>query len=182
MANLRIAKRYAKALFEIAEETKNLEKITNDVVFIDSLIRSSRELQLFLKSPIIKEDKKREVLKEIFSDSRVDPVTLKFIMLLVEKKREDILHDIVKVYQQIYDEKMGIVSAEVVTAVEVGERLKKKIEQKILELTGAKKVKASYRVDPSIIGGIVIRVGDTVYDASIRRRIQLLREQLIYGS
>jgi F-type H+-transporting ATPase subunit delta len=103
-------------------------------------------------------------------------------MLLVEKKREDILHDIVKVYQQIYDEKMGIVSAEVVTAVEVGERLKKKIEQKILELTGAKKVKASYRVDPSIIGGIVIRVGDTVYDASIRRRIQLLREQLIYGS
>jgi F-type H+-transporting ATPase subunit delta len=182
MANLRIAKRYAKALFEIAEETKKLEKITNDVVFIDSLIRSSRELQLFLKSPIIKEDKKREVLKEIFSDSRVDPVTLKFIMLLVEKKREDILHDIVKVYQQIYDEKMGIVSAEVVTAVEVGERLKKKIEQKILELTGAKKVKASYRVDPSIIGGIVIRVGDTVYDASIRRRIQLLREQLIYGS
>jgi F-type H+-transporting ATPase subunit delta len=182
MANLRIAKRYAKALFEIAEETKKLEKITNDVVLIDSLIRSSRELQLFLKSPIIKEDKKREVLKEIFSDSRVDPVTLKFIMLLVEKKREDILHDIVKVYQQIYDEKMGIVSAEVVTAVEVGERLKKKIEQKILELTGAKKVKASYRVDPSIIGGIVIRVGDTVYDASIRRRIQLLREQLIYGS
>jgi F-type H+-transporting ATPase subunit delta len=182
MANLRIAKRYAKALFEIAEETKKLEKITNDVVFIDSLIRSSRELQLFLKSPIIKEDKKREVLKEIFSDSRVDPVTLKFIMLLVEKKREDILHDIVKVYQQIYDEKMGIVSAEVVTAVEVGERLKKKIEQKILELTGAKKVKASYRVDPSILGGIVIRVGDTVYDASIRRRIQLLREQLIYGS
>jgi F-type H+-transporting ATPase subunit delta len=182
MANLRIAKRYAKALFEIAEETKKLEKITNDVVFIDSLIRSSRELQLFLKSPIIKEDKKREVLKEIFSDSRVDPVTLKFIMLLVEKKREDILHDIVKVYQQIYDEKMGIVSAEVITAVEVGERLKKKIEQKILELTGAKKVKASYRVDPSIIGGIVIRVGDTVYDASIRRRIQLLREQLIYGS
>jgi len=182
MANLRIAKRYAKALFEIAEETKKLEKITNDVVFIDSLIRSSRELQLFLKSPIIKEDKKREVLKEIFSDSRIDPVTLKFIMLLVEKKREDILHDIVKVYQQIYDEKMGIVSAEVVTAVEVGERLKKKIEQKILELTGAKKVKASYRVDPSIIGGIVIRVGDTVYDASIRRRIQLLREQLIYGS
>jgi F-type H+-transporting ATPase subunit delta len=182
MANLRIAKRYAKALFEIAEETKKLEKITNDVVFIDSLIRSSRELQLFLKSPIIKEDKKREVLKEIFSDSRVDPVTLKFIMLLVEKKREDILHDIVKVYQQIYDEKMGIVSAEVVAAVEVGERLKKKIEQKILELTGAKKVKASYRVDPSIIGGIVIRVGDTVYDASIRRRIQLLREQLIYGS
>jgi F-type H+-transporting ATPase subunit delta len=182
MANLRIAKRYAKALFEIAEETKKLEKITNDVGFIDSLIRSSRELQLFLKSPIIKEDKKREVLKEIFSDSRVDPVTLKFIMLLVEKKREDILHDIVKVYQQIYDEKMGIVSAEVVTAVEVGERLKKKIEQKILELTGAKKVKASYRVDPSIIGGIVIRVGDTVYDASIRRRIQLLREQLIYGS
>ncbi len=182
MANLRIAKRYAKALFEIAEETKKLEKITNDVVFIDSLIRSSRELQLFLKSPIIKEDKKREVLKEIFSDSRVDPVTLKFIMLLVEKKREDILHDIVKVYQQIYDEKMSIVSAEVVTAVEVGERLKKKIEQKILELTGAKKVKASYRVDPSILGGIVIRVGDTVYDASIRRRIQLLREQLIYGS
>ncbi|CUU01419.1 F-type H+-transporting ATPase subunit delta [Candidatus Thermokryptus mobilis] len=182
MANLRIAKRYAKALFEIAEEMKKLEKITNDVVFIDSLIRSSRELQLFLKSPIIKEDKKREVLKEIFSDSRVDPVTLKFIMLLVEKKREDILHDIVKVYRQIYDEKMGIVSAEVITAVEVGERLKKKIEQKILELTGAKKVKASYRVDPSIIGGIVIRVGDTVYDASIRRRIQLLREQLIYGS
>lgn len=135
-----------------------------------------------MKSPIIKEDKKREILKEIFSDSRVDPVTLKFILLLVEKKREDLLHDIVKVYQQLYDEKMGIVTAEVTTAVEVNNSDRKKIEKKIIELTGAKSVKAIYKVDPSIIGGIVIRIGDTVYDASLKRKIQLLREQLIYGS
>lgn len=182
MANIRIAKRYAKALIEIAEEMNKLDKITKDVQFIDSLIRDSRELQLFLKSPIIKEDKKKEILKEIFSDSRVDPVTLKFILLLVERNREDLLHDIVKTYRQLYDEKMGIVSAEITTAVEISNSEKKKIEKKILELTGAKKVNPIYKVDPSIIGGVIIRIGDTVYDASIRRKIQLLREQLIYGS
>lgn len=182
MANIRVAKRYAKALIEIAEELKKLDRITSDVQLIDSVIKSSRDLQLFLKSPIVKEEKKREILKEIFSDSRVDPVTLKFILLLVEKKREDLLHDIVKVYQQLYDEKMGIVTAEITTAVETNNSDKKKIEKKIVELTGAKSVKAIYKVDPSIIGGVVIRIGDTVYDASLKRKIQLLREQLIYGS
>lgn len=182
MPNLRVAKRYAKALIEIAEELEKLDRITHDVQLIDSVIRSSRELQLFLKSPIIKEDKKKEIIQEIFTDSRVDPVTLKFMLLLIEKKRENLLHDIVKMYQELYDEKMGIVTAEVLTAVEISESEKKKVERKILELTGAKKVKAIYKVDPSIIGGIVIRIGDTVYDASIRRKVQLLREQLIYGS
>ncbi len=182
MANIRIAKRYAKALIEIAEEMDKLDKITKDVQFIDSLIKDSRELQLFLKSPIIKEEKKKEVLKEIFSDSRVDPITLKFILLLVEKKREDLLHDIVKTYRQLYDEKMGIVTAEITTAVEISGSEKKKIEKKILELTGANEVNPIYKIDPSIIGGVIIRIGDTVYDASIRRKIQLLREQLVYGS
>ncbi|CUS89612.1 ATP synthase, F1 delta subunit, partial [Candidatus Kryptonium thompsonii] len=101
MANIRIAKRYAKALIEIAEELKKLDRITQDVQLIDSMIRSSRDLQLFLKSPIIREDKKREIIQEIFADSRVDPIVLKFILLLVEKKREDLLHDIVKVYQEL---------------------------------------------------------------------------------
>jgi F-type H+-transporting ATPase subunit delta len=182
MANIKIAKRYAKALIEIAEEMNKLDKITKDVQFIDSLIKDSRELQLFLKSPIIKEDKKKEILKEIFSDSRVDPVTLKFILLLVEKNREDLLHDIVRTYRQLYDEKMGIVTAEITTAVEISDSEKKKIEKKILELTRANKVNPIYKVDPSIIGGVIIRIGDTVYDASIRRKIQLLREQLVYGS
>ncbi|CUS78218.1 ATP synthase, F1 delta subunit [Candidatus Kryptonium thompsonii] len=107
---------------------------------------------------------------------------MKFILLLVEKKREDLLHDIVKVYQELYDEKVGVVTAEVITALELNGNERKKIEKKILELTGAKKVKAIYKVDPSILGGIIIKIGDTVYDASIKRRIQLLREQLIYGS
>jgi len=182
MANIRIAKRYAKALIEIAEELKKLDRITQDVQLIDSMIRSSRDLQLFLKSPIIREDKKREIIQEIFADSRVDPIVLKFILLLVEKKREDLLHDIVKVYQELYDEKVGVVTAEVITALELNGNEMKKIEKKILELTGAKKVKAIYKVDPSILGGIIIKIGDTVYDASIKRRIQLLREQLIYGS
>ncbi|MFN3135651.1 MAG: ATP synthase F1 subunit delta [Candidatus Kryptonium sp.] len=182
MANIRVAKRYAKALIEIAEELKKLDRITQDVQLIDSMIRSSRDLQLFLKSPIIKEDKKREIIQEIFVDSRVDPIILKFILLLVEKKREDLLHDIVKVYQELYDEKVGAVTAEIVTVVELNSTEKNDVEKKVLELTRAKKVKAIYKVDPSIIGGIIIRIGDTVYDASIKRRIQLLREQLIYGS
>lgn len=182
MANIRIAKRYAKALIEIAEEMKKLDRITKDVQFIDSVIRSSRDLQLLLKSPIVREEKKKEILKEIFSDSRVDPVTLKFIILLVEKGREGLLPDVVKTYQQLYDEKMGIVTVEITVAYEVSDSEKKKIERKILELTKAKAIKPIYKIDPSIIGGVVIRIGDTVYDASIRRKIQLLREQLIYGS
>lgn len=182
MANSRIAKRYAKALLEIAEESKKLDKITQDIQTIDSLIKISRDIQLFLKSPIIKEEKKKEIIREIFSDGKIDPVTLRFILLLVDKNREGLLHDITKAYQDLYDEKMGIVNAEVVTVIEIDEDEKKKVEQKILELTGANKVKATYKVDPTIIGGIVIKIGDRVYDGSIRRKIYLLREQLIYGS
>ena len=182
MANLRVAKRYAKALIEIAEEAKKLDKITQDMQLIDTMIRSSRELSLFLVSPIIKPEKKKEVLQKIFSDHKVDPLTFKFIMLLVDKNREDVLHDIVKSYQELYDKKMGIVTAEVTTAVEISNSLKEKIEKKIIELTGAKKVKAIYRVDPKIIGGVKIRIADTVYDASIKRKIEILKEKMIYGS
>lgn len=182
MPNLRVAKRYAKALIEIAEELKKLDRITQDVQLIDSVIKNSRELQLFLKSPIIREDKKKEVIQEIFTDSRVDPIMLKFILLLIEKKREALLQDILSMYQELYNEKMGVVTAEVITAVEIDVNDKKKVEKKILEMTHAEKVRAIYKIDPSIVGGIVIKIGDTVYDASIRRKIQLLREQLIYGS
>ncbi len=177
MTHFRVARRYARALITLAEEQNKLEVIVGDLERISSLIRSSRELELFLQNPTIGKEKKRLALDEIFS-KMVDELTHKFILLLVAKDRENILMQIIEQYRQMVDEKMGIVRADVRSAVEFNKNQEKSLKDQLEGYTG-KKVQVTYSLDRSLKGGFLARMGDTVFDASIRRQLELLEKKFI---
>jgi F-type H+-transporting ATPase subunit delta len=177
MAHFRVARRYARALLTLAEEQKKLERIGSDVEKISALVRASRDLELFLQNPTIMKDKKTRALREIFSKT-VDSTTLHFLLLLVAKGRENILMPIIGQFRLLVDEKMGIVRAEVTSAVALTEQQEKGLVNRLEGFTG-KKVQVQYSLDRSLQGGFLARIGDTVFDASIRHQLELLRKKFI---
>lgn len=177
MTDVRVAKRYARALITLAEEMGKLEIVDGDLQRISKLVASSRELQLFLQNPTIGKDKKRKAATEIFS-KMVDELTFKFILLLISKGRERVLRTIIEQYQHMHDEKMGIVRAQVRSAVEFDAGQAKKLIHQLEGFTG-KKVEVTYSLDTRLQGGFVAQMGDTVIDASIRRQLELLKQKFM---
>lgn len=180
MRQTRVARRYAQALMDLAEESKRLVQITNDLESLHRMLRESREFVLFLKSPVIKGDRKKEVLKELFQ-STLDATTQSFLELLAEKGREDILDEIITQFLYLRDEKLGIVAVDVKAAVEFDPDQKTRLEERFVSLT-KKKVRISFSLEKVLKGGFVARLGDTVYDGSVQRQLEMLRAKFAEGT
>jgi F-type H+-transporting ATPase subunit delta len=176
MSNTRIARRYAEAFLLAAEEQKTLlKKVGDDFLKLRDLLNESHELQLFLKSPVIKTEKKQAVLAALF-EKKVQPLTFVLLQLLAEKGRESSLPEIIETFFLLRDEKLGIMNVHVKTAVEFTRQQKNELE-KHFELSSKKKVQVDVQVDPALIGGFVARMGDTLFDGSIKRQLELLRQR-----
>lgn len=175
MKNVRVARRYAKALMAVAEERNMLDRTAADLGRIGALVRGSRELRLFLARPIVSEEKKRNVLRNLFGPS-VGPLTMEFLLQLVVKNREPVLLEIIEQFEELRDEKLGIVSVDVTSAVEFSPPQEKELTQK-LELHTRKKVRVRFALDKAVRGGFLVRIGDTVLDASLRHQLEVLRER-----
>jgi F-type H+-transporting ATPase subunit delta len=175
MANLRIANRYAEALMTAAEELHVLKNVSDDLTFIQSIMKESREFQLFLKSPVIKKEKKLAVISATFGLS-VQPLTLKFISLLIEKEREDVLPGVIESFFKLQDEILGIVHVRVKTATELSAQQSAQLTQRF-EAYSKKKVLIDQSVDKQLIGGFIARIGDTVFDGSVKQQLVLLRKR-----
>ncbi len=176
MSNSRVANRYAEALMIAAEEAKILNDVGNNLTAIKELINSSNEFKLFLKSPVIKKDKKKEVFKSLFSN-KIAPITLQFLLLITEKQREDLLLDIIDCFFKLQDEKLGYISLHVKSAVGLTEQQINEFKNQFEEYS-KKKVRIEAEVEKELIGGFVARIGDTMYDASVKRQLQLLKQRL----
>lgn len=183
MSNLRIANRYAEALLTTAEELHILKNVSDDLIVMQRVIKESHEFQLFLKSPVIKKEKKQEVFKATFGSS-VQPQTLHFLSLLVEKEREDILPYVIEAFFRLQDEILGIVHVRVKTAAGLSQQQTEQLKQRF-ETYAKKKVLIDLSLDKQLIGGFIARIGDTVFDGSVKRQLELLRkrftEELIVG-
>jgi len=175
-----VARRYARALYEEGERQSKTAAVDEDVAVLRTTLDSSRDLLSFFRSPIVPTGKKLNVVQEIFG-KRVDSVTLKFLELLIENDREEILPDILSAYSRMRDEQKGIVEAHARSAMPVPERDREKLAIALEELTGLK-VRLHVTEDSDLVGGIVIRIGDLVYDASVRRQLERLRERMEAGS
>ncbi|RPI01493.1 MAG: ATP synthase F1 subunit delta [Ignavibacteriae bacterium] len=175
MANLRIANRYAEALLTAAEELHVLDKVSGDLTVLQRIIRESHEFLLFLKSPVIKKEKKLDVFQATFRSS-VQPLTLQFLTLLTEKGREEVLPDVVESFFRLQDELLGIVHVHVKTAAELSQQQAAQIQQRF-ETYAKKKVRLDQSIDNQLIGGFVARIGDTVFDGSVRQQLELLRKR-----
>jgi F-type H+-transporting ATPase subunit delta len=179
MSVFRVARRYAEAAYGLAEEQQLGNRFAEDLALLQETMRSSREFVAFLKSPVISKDRKRSTLSELFK-SRLSGFTFGFLNLLVDKGREDVLHDIVLEFFRLRDERQGLVVLDVRSATEMDENQQKTMVKRFEALTG-KKVRAAFRVDRELKGGFVARVGDTVYDGSLLRQLELLRERFAEG-
>jgi len=175
MSTNRVARRYADAAIEYAEEKKQSERLAADLELIQRTIKESRDLQVFLKSPVIPKERKRSALAELFNKS-VSPLTLEFLNLLVDKGREDVLDSILVEYFRLRDEQLGIMTLDLRAAVELSKDQQASISRKFEEMT-KKKIRIAFSVDKQLKGGFVARVGDTVFDGSLQRQLELLRER-----
>ncbi len=180
MSQITVARRYAQALYETARQDGQAEQVDADVALIRAGLDGSRELVRFFESPIIPREKKLAVVKTLFGP-RVQPTTLRFLQLLVEKRREALFPAVVEAYHALRDEQMGIVEADARVAHPLGETEGKALGQALEKMTG-RRVRLRVTLDPALIGGAVIRVGDTVYDGSVHHQLATLRVRLEHGS
>lgn len=170
------AKRYANALLGLALEKDILEQTRKDMLLINNTIDGSSDLQLFLKNPIIKKDQKKEAVKTIF-EGKVQDVTFEFYNLLARKDREALLEEISTKFLELYNQHQGIIKVGVTSAKKLDESQLKELENNIEESTG-KKVQFETDVEEDLIGGLKIRIEDTVVDGSVKFKLSQLKDRL----
>lgn len=176
MSEHRVSGRYAKSLVDMALASKQLDAVKADVDLIVESLKANRELAALLKSPIINSGKKLAVVNGVFK-GKVSETTYKFLDLIVDKKREPLLWDICGSFTDLYNTINNIVKIKVTTAVALAAQPKAEIEGYLQKSTG-KKVLLETSVDPNIIGGLVIRTEDGLYDASIQSQLNKIKQTL----
>lgn len=175
MQGSRAAARYAKALLSLANDKNVSREVNEDMTLIINTIKNSSDLQSFLKSPVIKNNVKKNALLEIFKS--VNGVTSGLFEVLIENNRLDILPVVASSYNRLYNEMNGVQVAKVTTAIPLTPALEVKIQQKVKELTG-NEAKIENIIDESIIGGFILRVGDIQYNGSVKAQLTNLKREL----
>jgi F-type H+-transporting ATPase subunit delta len=172
-----ISKRYARAFFEIATEGKQIEKYYSELNQFALIISQNKDLGNFLANPVFDQESKKGVVVNIIGKLKLSVMTVNFLKLLVDKKRIDVLSDIVFFYRQLMDESLKKVRVNLKTAFPLSSEMQNYITSSLEKVTG-KKVEVSVEKDPGLLGGIVIGVGDTLYDGSIRNQLNNMRNLL----
>lgn len=174
MTGTRAALRYAKAILDVSNAKGNADAVSNDMMMISDAIKQSNELKLFLENPIIKGESKLAALNEIFASANAD--TKNLFSVLLQNKRIDILEAIAKQFSVLYDELKGVQVAYVTTATALTAELEAQILAKIKEFS-TKEISIVSEVNPDIIGGFIIRLGDMQYNASIANKLSQLKRE-----
>jgi len=175
MKNLKLAFRYANALYDFSLETGNVENVYHDILQIQEVITTHKELKPILESPIIPKDKKQNIVKEIFQKN-ISNATFQFFTLIIKKNRTPQLLMICRQFIKIYYRNHNIKEAFVTSAQQLSE---KKIQylKASLEKNSPYTFILHFSVDPRIIGGLIVRVDDYYYDASIQTKINKLKAE-----
>jgi F-type H+-transporting ATPase subunit delta len=170
-----IAQVYARSLFEVAKEHDRLDDVREELGQLVQALEESRDLSLFLFSPYFSTEETKEGLHRVISDA--DETLVNFLELLLENHRMPALPRIRREYDDLWREENRLLPVEVTSAVELDDNTIKSIGDRVGEQTG-RTVELSSSVDPDLVGGIVLRVGNSILDASIRNRLEQLRKQV----
>jgi F-type H+-transporting ATPase subunit delta len=169
------ANRYAKAVLQQATEENLAAVVFEDMQAVAATIEGSKELRSVLKSPVIKLSDKKEALHTIFKAESKS--TQNLINVLIDNKRIDVLGDVASSYVALYNDARGVKVAQVTTAVPISSELEKMVHTKVEQITGSKNVTLENKVDTSIIGGFILRIGDLQYNASIANNLNKLKRE-----
>ncbi len=180
MIRTRIARRYARALFDLAKEQGKIEPIGRELAQIHELLVTNPDLRATLMTPVLPRRAKAEVLEALLEQAGPDPLVANFLRVLLEARKLQVLGDILQAYQAFADEAAGRVRGEVVAAMPL-EPDDVEAFRGALAKHLSKEVLLTPRQDPDILGGVVAQVGNLVFDASLRTQLVRLRDSLIKG-
>ncbi len=172
-----IARRYASALADVVVERKEEREVREEIEQWASMIESNAELKEVFANPTVAYDDKRKVLEELISRTRVRPTTASFLRVLLRNQRLSQLRDVSERFALVLDERAGVVSADVTTAIPISEDLKNTVRETLAAATG-RRVRVSFSTDETIIGGMVARIGSTIFDSSVQNRLDRLSDEL----
>ena len=176
MKEISVAYKYARALFEASEEEGSLDRVGLDLAGLGKLEETDPAYLRFLVSPRMLTEHKLEFLRAVFG-SRVAPMTLHFLELLIEKKRIDILPDIVNAFDKLMEEHRSVLRAQVYSAVALTPDAERRLKSGLDRLTG-KNIMLEKRIDPHVLGGLVVHLGTRILDGSLRNGLRILSENL----
>lgn len=179
-ASTRVAQRYAKALMDLAKDEGVLDTVSEDMQTIRAACEGSSDLRNFIESPIIDTRTKERVLREVFG-GKIGTAVDRFISLLALKGRASSLPATAIAFSALLDTMNNIVPATITTAVDLPDDQKRKLEAHITKLSGHN-IRATFKVDPSIVGGFSARFQDKMIDASVRHQLERLRASFVEGA
>ncbi|GAB3929184.1 ATP synthase F1 subunit delta [Larkinella terrae] len=160
-------------MIDLAKEKDKVEEVYKDMMFFRDVVRKNRDLMLALKSPILRHEKKLNVLRAVF-ENRVDPLSFSIFNIISKKNREGIMDSVANEYVRQYNDLKGIQKVQVVTTQPLTEELRKQFTRVVADSTG-KQIELEEIIDPKLIGGYILRIGDRQVDASIRNKLAELR-------
>lgn len=172
-----VARRYAAALADVVTTRGESREVREELSAWDTMMRTNAQLMEVFSNPTIPYEQKHNVLSALIKRTRVRPTTANFLQVLLQNQRLAELGEINKRFAQVLDERAGVVSAQVTTARPVPEASQEALRANLASLTG-KDVRLSFTTDEELIGGIITRIGSTIYDGSVRNQLQQFKERL----
>ena len=173
----KVAEPYAEALLELAKSNGSLKETTNDMNIVTQFLANSSDLKKFLGNPLITKDAKKNVVKDIFGE-QIDGSTLKFLLLLVDRGRIEVLESIAQKFLELSYKQESIEIAKITSSIQLSADQQKSIAEKLKKITGAKQIKLALKVDPQLIGGFTIEIGSKMIDTSIRGQLKQISSLL----
>lgn len=175
MTDVKVAKRYAKALLDLAKEQGIAELINKDMIFILKTCEAIKALAYLMRNPIVNPDKKLSILKQIF-EKKLNKLSFSFIEIILRKRREIYIETIAKEFIETYKKHKGIETAIITSASGLDEKLRKEVIE-IVKNSVKSEVELVEKVDKRLIGGLILRVGDMQYDLSIAKSLKKLTRE-----
>jgi F-type H+-transporting ATPase subunit delta len=176
MAQGAVARRYAEAVFDLAKKSKTIDRWRSDLRTAAGILSDPKLIRV-LEDPKVPRAAKRQILDDAFT-VKLDPLVQNLLYLLAERARLGLVPRITDEFVEMANREEGVVIANVTTAVALSEAQQKKVQDRLRQLTGAQKIDLRLNTDPRIIGGMIARVGDELYDGSVRTKLNELQERL----
>jgi F-type H+-transporting ATPase subunit delta len=170
-----IAGRYASALFELADDSRQIAAVGKDLARFDALVAGSADLQRLVKSPSFTANEQISAITAVLSRAKIDGLASNFIKLVASKRRLFVIRDMVVAYNALADQKAGVVTAEVTVAEKLSDKNRKAVVESLKGVTGKKNVTIAEKIDASIIGGIIVKMGSRMIDSSVRTKLNSLK-------
>lgn len=177
MVDAKVAKRYARAFFLISKEKNVLDAVATDLKGLAQCLELSEDLRMFIRNPIFKQEERVQLVKNVF-EKDVHPDVLNFLLFLIDKKRLNLIGDIINMFNELFMGHYNTQEADLITEREIDGAMLQELLKKISERSG-KKIQLNISTDPELLGGFKLRIGGVVYDASLKTQLERFKESVI---